>query len=407
MDASASNAAPDAHHAAALAHVEQAATALGLPPSAAAQLCAPRRVLRVAVPIERDDGTVQTFTGWRVQHSLSRGPAKGGLRYHPAVTETEVTALAMAMTWKCALLDLPYGGAKGGIAVDPGTLSRRELERVTRRYVSEVAPIIGPDRDIPAPDVGTDEQVMAWFMDTYSVLSGYTVPGVVTGKPLALGGSAGRAQATGEGVALVTALAAPAARTAVVQGYGKVGRHTARALRRRGVTVLAVSDVAGSAHDPGGLDLDALDEHVRTTGTVAGFAAPCDVWAVPADVAVPAALEGAIDEAVAGRLAATVVVEGANGPTTPAAEEVLAARGVTVVPDILANAGGVVVSYLEWVQDAQHLFWDEHEVLERMERIMTRAWTEVDAAPGTLREAAYRIAVKRVWEAHSLRGLYP
>jgi glutamate dehydrogenase (NAD(P)+) len=388
-------------------HVRRAAAALGLPAGATEQLIAPRRVLRVAVPVERDDGEVETFTGWRVQHSLTRGPAKGGLRYHPDVGENEVVALAMAMTWKCALLDLPYGGAKGGIAVDPKTLSRRELERLTRRYASEIAPLIGPDRDIPAPDIGTDETVMAWIMDTYSVLSGHTVPGVVTGKPLTLGGSAGRTQSTGEGVALIASLADPRARTVALQGYGKVGRHAARAFTRRGLAVVAVSDVTGSAYDRDGLDLDALDRHVQESGGVHGFAAPHDIWSVPCDILVPAALENVIDATVAARIGARTVVEGANGPTTSDGEAVLTRRHITIVPDILANAGGVVVSYLEWVQDAQHLFWDEHEVLHRMETIMTRSWESVSGTPGTLREAAYRIAVDRVWSAHRMRGLYP
>jgi glutamate dehydrogenase (NAD(P)+) len=388
-------------------YVRQATIELGLPPEAANQLTIPRRVLRVAVPIERDDGRVETFTGWRVQHSLSRGPAKGGLRYHPQVTEEEVVALAMAMTWKCALLDLPYGGAKGGIALDPTRMSRREIERVTRRYTSEIYPVIGPDRDIPAPDVGTNEEVMAWMMDTFSVLSGYTVPGVVTGKPIALGGSAGRAEATGEGVALIAELADPTALTAIIQGYGKVGRHAAWSLARRGWSIVAIEDVGGAIYDPEGIDLAELDEYVAAHRTIAGFAAPCDFWSVPADVAIPAALEGTLTTAVAERLAVRTVVEGANGPTTPEAEAVLARRGIVVVPDILANAGGVVVSYLEWVQAAQHLFWESEEVLGRMRTIMTRAWEEVSQGELGLRGNAYRIAVRRVWEAHKLRGLYP
>jgi glutamate dehydrogenase (NAD(P)+) len=390
-----------------------AVTALSLPPHALEQLATPRRSLRVAVPIERDDGTIAVFHGWRVQHNLSRGPAKGGLRYHLDVSEEEVTALAMAMTWKCALLDLPYGGAKGGIKVDPNTLSRRELERLTRRYASEISPIIGPDRDIPAPDVGTDEQMMAWIMDTYSVLSGYTVPGVVTGKPISIGGSAGRSQATGDGLAKVTdlALGGLAGVTCAVQGFGKVGRHAVRALVSRGARIVAVSDVAGSVHDPAGLDVTALERHVEAHGTVAGFAPTCDIWSVEADVLVPAALATAITADVAHRVRARFIVEGANGPTTPAADVVLEQRGITVVPDILANAGGVAVSYLEWVQDTQHLFWSESEVIAHMHRIMTRSWEAVAAYAEergcSLRAAAHQLAVSRVWEAHRIRGLYP
>lgn len=388
-------------------HVRRAALELDLPPEAARQLTAPRRVLRVSIPIERDDGRVETYTGWRVQHSLSRGPAKGGVRYHPLVNEEEVIALAMGMTWKCALLDLPYGGAKGGIAIDPRQMSRRELERVTRRYTSEIYPVIGPDRDIPAPDVGTSEEVMAWMMDTFSVLSGYTVPGVVTGKPLALGGSAGRAEATGEGVALIAELADPTALTAIIQGYGKVGRHAAWSLARRGWKIVAIEDVGGSIYDPEGIDLAELDAYVAAHGTIVGYCDGCDFWSVPADVAIPAALEGTLTAEVAERLAVRTVVEGANGPTTPEAELVLGRRGIIVVPDILANAGGVVVSYLEWVQAAQHLFWEGEEVLAKMRSIMTKAWEEVAHGDLGLRGNAYRIAVRRVWEAHQLRGLYP
>jgi len=398
---------PSSHLEATSEYVKRAVHELGLPPEAAHQLTTPRRVLRVAVPIERDNGRIETFIGWRVQHSLSRGPAKGGIRYHQDVTEEEVTALAMSMTWKCALLDLPYGGAKGGIALDPTTMSRREIERVTRRYTSEIYPVIGPDRDIPAPDVGTNEEVMAWIMDTFSVLSGYTVPGVVTGKPLALGGSAGRAEATGEGVALIAELADPTALSAIIQGYGKVGRHAAWSLARRGWKILAIEDAGGCIYDPEGIDLAALDAHVQTHGTIAGFLPGCDFWSVPADVAIPAALEGTLNAAAAQRIAVRTVVEGANGPTTPEAEDILAQRGIVVVPDILANAGGVVVSYLEWVQAAQHLFWESEEVLGKMRTIMTRAWEDVSRGELGLRGNAYRIAVRRVWEAHKLRGLYP
>jgi glutamate dehydrogenase (NAD(P)+) len=395
--------------------VRQAAEALGLGSDMTEILCTPRKIVEVAVPFKRDSGGVQVVKGWRVQHNMSRGPGKGGVRYHRDVDAAETTALAMGMTWKCALLDLPFGGAKGGVRVDPSLLSRTELERLTRRYTSEIAAFIGPDRDIPAPDVGTDAQVMAWMMDTYAVLVGRTVQGVVTGKPLAIGGSRGREQATGEGLARVVLRALgenhEGARVAL-QGYGKVGQWAARALVRAGVLIVAVEDVRGAVCAPQGLSVEALDEMVRTTGSVKGAAAECsDIFSVEADVFVPAALGGVIDEHVAERLCSPLVVEGANLPTTSEGDLVLLERGVRVVPDILANGGGVVVSFLEWVQDTQHLMWTEERVLTHLAGVMDTTYDSVElfvAEHGcTWRDAAVRLAVSRVAEAHRLQGLYP
>jgi len=395
---------------------------LGIDEGQHRMLATPRRELTVSVPLRRDDGSVELFTGHRVQHNFSRGPAKGGLRFSAQVDIDEVRALAMWMTWKCALVDVPYGGAKGGIAIDPRVHSTAELERVTRRYTSEILPIIGPDQDIPAPDIGTSEQTMAWILDTYSVSVGHTVPAVVTGKPLSLGGSLGRASATSRGVVHI-ALAALAHRgirvdgaTAAVQGFGKVGRDAARFLAQAGLRVVAVSDVDGAVHAAAGLDVEELGRHVDRTGTVAGFpgAEPIDaaeLLELKLDLLVPAAVEGVLNEANARRVQARIVVEGANGPTTTAADEILTARDVLVVPDILANSGGVVVSYFEWAQANQSYRWSEREVEGRLGDKMTAAWDAVLAFAGrcdvTLRLAATALAVDRVTEAHRLRGLYP
>ncbi|RNE62575.1 Glu/Leu/Phe/Val family dehydrogenase [Cryobacterium tepidiphilum] len=387
-----------------------------------AMLATPRRELTVAVPLRADDGSTMLFTGYRVQHNFSRGPAKGGLRYSPGVNLDEVRALAMWMTWKCALLDVPYGGAKGGVAIDPRLHSKAELERVTRRYTSEILPIIGPERDIPAPDVGTDEQTMAWMMDTYSVNTGYTVPGIVTGKPISLGGSQGRASATSRGVTHI-ALAALKHRgisasraSAAVQGFGKVGRDTARFLHQAGLRVLGISDQYGAIHNAGGLDIERLCAFVDETGTVMGFpgAEPLDrdlLLELDVDLLVPAAVEGVLHEGNATRVTAPVIVEGANGPTSPAAARIFADRGQLVVPDILANAGGVIVSYFEWVQANQAYWWNAAEVEAKLEERMLSAWQQVvDYATQrtlSLRTAATVLAVERVAEAHRLRGLYP
>ncbi|MFC6286934.1 Glu/Leu/Phe/Val dehydrogenase [Nocardioides sp. GCM10027113] len=406
----------------ALTQLAGAVEVLGYDEGLHRMLASPRREVTVSIPLRRDDGRIEVLTGHRVQHNFSRGPAKGGLRYSPDVTLDEVRALAMWMTWKCALLDVPYGGAKGGVRIDPRQYSLAELERVTRRYTSEISPVIGPAHDIPAPDIGTDERAMAWLMDTYSVQRGHTVLGVTTGKPLELGGSLGRPSATSRGVVHV-ALAAlrhvgiePAGATASVQGFGKVGRGAARFLADAGVRVVAVSDVDGAVADPRGLDVAALEAHVDATGTVAGFAGgdaipAAEVLELDVDLLVPAAVEGVIHRENAGRVRARVVVEGANGPTTPEADAVLEAAGVLVVPDILANAGGVIVSYFEWVQANQAYWWSEDEVELRLADRMGRAWERVTAHARRLgvplRTAATTLAVERVALAHQARGLYP
>ena len=396
---------------------------LGLDDGLHQLLATPRRALTVSVPLRYDDGHVEVLTGYRVQHNLARGPAKGGVRYHPATDLDEVKALAMWMTWKCALIGIPYGGAKGGVGVDPRLLSRSELERVTRRYASEIIPIIGPERDIPAPDVGTDEQTMAWMMDTYSVQSGYSVPGVVTGKPVAIGGSEGRGGATSRGVMYATFSALREAgvdyrgRTVAIQGFGKVGGLAAQYLHDSGCSVVAVSDVKGGIYNPRGLNPPALMRHLRAgADSVVGYPGTDTITneeliELDVDVLVPAALEGVITEENADLVRARFVVEGANGPTTPAADAILEDRGVVVVPDILANSGGVAVSYFEWVQDLQAYFWTEDEVNDRLKALMDRAYTDVSGLSKerdvSLRTAAQMIGVGRVAEAHRTRGLYP
>ena len=404
------------------AQLAQAVDLLGVSDGVHAMLATPRREMAVAVPLRRDDGSIAVYEGFRVQHNFSRGPAKGGLRFSTAVDLDEVRALAMWMTWKCALVDVPYGGAKGGVALEPREHSTAELERVTRRYTAEILPIIGPDVDIPAPDMGTDEQTMAWIMDTYSVSQGHTVPGVVTGKPISLGGSLGRASATSRGVAHVALMAMkargidPTTATAAVQGFGKVGRGAARFLAEAGVRVQAISDVDGAIWLEEGLDIARLGEHSDATGSVAGFDSseqidPASLLTLPVDVLVPAAVEGVLTEDNAPHVQARILVEGANGPTTQAADAILADRDVLVVPDILANAGGVIVSYFEWVQSNQAYQWRESEVNDRLTERMTNAWhavVEQASAKGiSYREAATALAVSRVIEAHELRGLYP
>ncbi|MFC4112994.1 Glu/Leu/Phe/Val family dehydrogenase [Nonomuraea zeae] len=403
----------------ALHQLDQAAEQLGLDDGLRTMLATPRRSLTVSVPVRREDGRLDVVQGFRVQHNVSRGPAKGGLRFHPGTDIHEVTALAMWMTWKCALVGIPYGGAKGGVAVDPAGLTTRELERMTRRYINEILPLIGPEKDIPAPDVGTDEQTMAWIMDTYSVNTGYSVPGVVTGKPMTLGGSLGRTGATSRGVQ-IAALAAlgrsPEGVTVAVQGFGKVGALAAQYLADAGCKVVAVSDVTGAVYAGGGLDVAGLRAWVAESGGVRGFRhadamAQDELFELDVDVLVPAALEGAITEANAHRIRARLIVEGANGPTTPEADEILAAGGTMVVPDILANAGGVIVSYLEWVQNMQAYSWSSGEVELKLRDLMLNAFTEATSLAAerglTLRQAAHVIGVGRVAEAHQMRGLYP
>lgn len=404
------------------AQLHDAVTILGYDDSMYELLANPRRELTVAVPLHRDSGEMELVIGHRVQHNVSRGPAKGGLRYSLDVTLDEVRALAMWMTWKCALLDVPYGGAKGGICLDPRQYSRSELERVTRRYTSEISPLIGPDHDIPAPDVGTDEQTMAWMMDTYSVQKGHTVLGVTTGKPVSIGGSLGRVTATSRGVVHV-ALAALRSRgirvegaTAAVQGFGKVGRHAARFLQDAGMHVVAVSDQYGAIRADSGLDIAALAAHVDATGSVIGFVGADeslneDLLAADVDLLVPAAVEGVIHAGNAAQVKAAVVVEGANGPTTGEADRLLNEAGTLVVPDILANAGGVIVSYFEWVQANQAYWWGADEVEARLAERMLTAWEHVSAHAAQrrlpLRTAAMCLAVERVAQAGQLRGLYP
>ncbi|GAA4045573.1 Glu/Leu/Phe/Val family dehydrogenase [Nonomuraea soli] len=403
----------------ALHQLAHAAEHLGLDEGLHTMLATPRRSLTVSVPVRRENGRMDIVQGFRVQHNITRGPAKGGIRFHPSTDLDEVTALAMWMTWKCALVGIPYGGAKGGVAVDPSGLSTRELERLTRRYVNEILPLIGPEKDIPAPDVGTDEQTMAWIMDTYSVNAGYSVPGVVTGKPMTLGGSLGRAGATSRGVQIAAMMALGRSGegvTVAVQGFGKVGALAAQYLSDAGCTVVAVSDATGAVHAPNGLDVAAVRAWVAESGGVAGYrdadAMPLgDLLELDVDVLVPAALEGVVTAENAPRVRARLIVEGANGPTTPEADEILAGSGVVVVPDILANAGGVIVSYLEWVQNMQAYSWSAGEVEVKLRDLMESAFAEVRSLSAergiTLRQAAHVIGVGRVAEAHTLRGLYP
>ena len=382
-------------------------------------LSTPRRILEVAVPLRRDNGDVEMYKGFRVQYSTTRGPSKGGVRFHPSIDMEETVALAMLMTWKCALTNLPFGGAKGGIAVDIRDLSERENERLTRRYTSEILPIIGPERDIPAPDVGTDERNMAWMMDTYSVNAGYSVPGVVTGKPIVLGGSLGRTSATGDGVVISTIEALktlgidPKGATVAVQGFGKVGYWTAIGLENLGLKVVAVSDVDGAV--TGFKSVAALwayfteNRSLNMPGT--DKLTQEELLHLDVDVLIPAALSDAITEKTAPGIRAKIVVEGANAPTTPGGDQILAGNKVLVVPDILANSGGVIVSYFEWVQDKQNYFWTVEEVKSNLNDIMMRAIKEVEALAASKhvswREAAHMIGVGRVAEAHKLRGLYP
>ena len=405
----------------ALKQLDDVAARIGLDPNVHAVLSKPRRVLYVSIPTRMDDGTVKVFDGYRVQHNMTRGPTKGGIRYHPDVTLDEVKALAMWMTWKCSVVDIPYGGAKGGVVCDPKQMSRGELERLTRRYASELVPIIGPEKDIPAPDVNTDAAVMAWIMDTYSMDKGYCVPGVVTGKPLSIGGSRGRNEATARGCVYVIQAAARDLRlshtpTVAIQGFGKVGSAAARFLEKLGFRVVAVSDADGGIVDPEGLDTEAVLRHVLSCGSVKGFPGAgtltnAELLAYPCDLLMPAAIEGQITGSNAADVKAGTVVEVANGPTTPDADAILESRGITVVPDILANAGGVTVSYFEWVQGLQSYFWSEREVNLKLRDIMQRAYTGVkrtaDLDGVSLRSAAMSLAVSRVAEASHARGIYP
>ena len=382
----------------------------------------PKRTLIVDVPIEMDNGDVAHFEGYRVQHNLSRGPGKGGVRFHPDVTLEEVMALSAWMTVKCAAVNLPYGGAKGGIRVDPKTLSNKELERMTRRYTSEIGIIIGPQRDIPAPDVNTNGQIMAWMMDTYSMNTGTTATGVVTGKPIHLGGSLGRVKATGRGVFVTGREAARrlgldlnGARIAV-QGYGNVGSSAAELFAQAGGTVVAAQDHTGTIYNDRGFDIADLAAHVKLQGGVGGFKGAEwmnseEFWDVDCDILIPAALEGQINAARAQRIKARLVLEGANGPTVPEADDILASRNVLVVPDVICNAGGVTVSYFEWVQDFSSFFWSEDEINVRLDKIMVDAlkkiWDTADRYKTTLRTATFAVACERILTAREERGLYP
>ena len=407
---------------AALAQFDAAADHLQLQPELRAILRVPKRELTVHFPVRLEDGQTQLFTGYRVQHNVARGPAKGGLRYHPSTDLDDVRALAMWMTWKCALVDVPFGGAKGGVAVDPSRLSRRDLEAVTRRFATELEGTIGPDSDIPAPDVGTNQQTMAWIMDTVSMHRGYSVPGVVTGKPISIGGSAGRADATGQGVVYTIEHAARrsgfdlvGARVAI-QGFGNVGEATARLLAAAGARVAAVTDVGGGVWNDQGLDLAMVKRHLQEHGTIAGApgTSPIDnetLFGLDVDVLVLAALEGQITAQNAGVVRARILAEAANGPTAPDADPILAANGVVVIPDILCNAGGVLVSYFEWAQNRAALAWTAGEVNDRLRRQMLAAtdgvWDRAAADRISLRLAANAIAVARVAEATRSRGIYP
>jgi glutamate dehydrogenase (NAD(P)+) len=404
------------------ARIEEAADLLGLDEGLTQIIVTPERILEVAIPIRRDDGRVEVFTGWRVQHNTARGPGKGGIRFHPAVDVHEVMALAADMTIKCAVVDIPFGGAKGGVVVDPASLSEAELERLTRRYAFDLASLLGPDRDVPAPDVNTDARIMSWIMDTVSMMRGHVTPGVVTGKPIAIGGIAGHVGATSSGVVLCAqatfrelGMALTGSR-AVVQGYGKVGAPLVYLLSSLGVRVVAVADLGGAIHNPGGIDPAALADHFARTGTVAGFVNaeeidPASLFSIECELAIPAALERVVTAEVAASFGGRVLVEAANGPTLPEADPILEERGITVVPDVLANAGGVVASYFEWAQARQGYAWEpgvfstRHR--ETMERAFDATWQEATALKVPLRRAAVALGLGRVAEATRLRGLFP
>ncbi len=387
-----------------------------------AVLGACKKAIEVAVPVRMDDGTIRVFQGYRVQRNVTRGPAKGGIRYHPDVVVDEVRALSMWMTWKCALMGIPFGGAKGGIACDPKTMSKGELERLTRRFTTEIINDIGPEQDIPAPDVGTDGQTMAWIYDTYSMNKGHSVLGVVTGKPLSIGGSLGRVEATSRGAlfSLRNLLERRgdtlAGKRVVVQGFGNVGSLLARFLQQEGAIVVGLSDSRGGIAAPTGIDVEAAFAHKAATGSIVGLAGSSPVTneallELPCDILAPCALEQVITEENAARIQAPVICEGANGPITPAADTLLESRGILVLPDVLANAGGVVVSYFEWVQGLQEYFWTEDEVNRRLDEITSRAfaaaWELKERESVSLRLAAYGLAVQRVADATAIRGLYP
>ncbi len=406
--------------------LEHAAGMLGMERSDYSLLEHPERELKVSIPVEMDDGTLQTFEGYRIQHSSHRGPCKGGIRYDINVNCEEIKALAAWMSFKCAVVNIPYGGAKGGIKVDVSKLSKNELKRLTRRYTAMILPIIGPDTDIPAPDVNTNAEIMGWIMDTYSFIKGRTVPGVVTGKPLEIGGSLGRFAATGRGVMIATReimrlLNMPIkGKSVVVQGFGNVGSIAAALLEEQDCVILGASNKTGALYNPAGLNLGSLFEYLKDDKDrdLAGFdqdgtihMSNQELLVQPCDLLIPSAMENQITEDNAGDIQATLVIEGANGPTTPDADRILEERGITVIPDILANAGGVVVSYFEWVQNIQSLTWDEDEVNANLERIMLRAcgevWQQAAEKDASLRMGAYMTALKRLVAAKKIRGIFP
>ena len=402
--------------------IENAGKILGLNEGMIKRIVTPERILEVAVPVRMDSGDIEMYHGWRIQHDTSRGPGKGGIRFHPSVNVDEIAALSADMSIKCAVVNIPYGGAKGGIRVDPATLSRPELERLTRRYAYSISPMIGPDRDIPAPDINTDTQVMSWIMDTVSMLRGHNTPGVVTGKPLAIGGTLGHAGATSLGVTICTsAILQRLGRLAneqrvVIQGYGKVGAPLVKLLSERGMKVVGVADIRGAIHVPSGINHLTMTEHFKEAGTVMGYPDSEEVpanllFTLPSDIAIPAALGGVIDEKVAETMAASIMIEAANGPTTGEGAAILASRGIQAVPDVLANAGGVVASYFEWAQDLQGYLWETELFQQRLEKTMHEAfnhiWTRHQQLELTLRDTAIVAGVERIAEATELRGLFP
>ena len=404
-----------------IAYFNEAADRLELDAGMRAILTHPSRQIIFSIPFQRDSGEFEVFTGYRVQYSFARGPAKGGIRYHPGVTLDEVTALAFWMTWKCAVVDLPFGGAKGGVTCDPSTLSMNELERITRRYAAELVEVVGPDKDVPAPDVNTTPQIMAWFMDTYSMHTRSSTPGVVTGKPLEIGGSRGRVEATGRGVTIVALDQmqkmglAPESSTVVIQGFGNVGMHAAKLFAERGCKLLGISDVTGAYYNEKGLDIPAAMAYVAKNRNLEGFTggnkiSNAELLVSKCDVLVPAALEKVFTAENANQVQAKLVVEGANGPTDPEANKIFADRGIIVIPDIMANAGGVTVSYFEWVQDRMGYFWKEAEVNAKLEEVMLdnlHALQKIVADNNcTMRTAAYMQAIDRVVKALRLRGVY-
>ena len=406
----------------AVAQFDEAADRLGLSQAMRAILRKPKRELTVNFPVRLDNGDVVMFTGYRVQHNINRGPAKGGVRFSRDVSLDEVRALAMWMTWKCAVVGIPFGGAKGGVICDPHALTRGELERLTRRYATEISIIMGPNSDIPAPDMNTNPQIMAWMMDTFSMHTGYSVPAVVTGKPLAIGGSEGRLEATARGVQTVAREAmqhqgmVPDQCSVVVQGFGNVGSITARMMHELGSKVIGLSDVNGGVYNPNGINVQQALRYSKEHGTLQGLpetesVTNAELLELKCDVLIPAALENQLTHRNAPRVQAKLIIEAANGPTTPDADRIFNERGIMVVPDILANAGGVTVSYFEWVQDLQRFFWTEHEINERLESIMTRSFQAVlnkaDEQDTNLRMGAYLLAVARVAEATEIRGVYP